>query len=99
MTQVDRDSRRFNKIMKMIFSVGEGEEISCDECYEHIDQYVDMIRAGQDPAAVLPQVKDHLDQCSCCELELNALITILEAGASPNLDQTNPPDPSTPGDC
>jgi hypothetical protein len=99
MTQAEKDPRRFNKIMRMIFSVQDREEISCDECYEHIDQYVDMIRAGQDPAVVLPQVKDHLDQCCCCELEFNALITILEAGASPDLDDLNLPDQSTSGDC
>jgi hypothetical protein len=99
MAQVDKDTKRFNKIVRMIFSAQDREEIGCDECYDHIDQYVDMIRAGQDPASVLPQVRDHLNQCSCCELELNALITILEAGAAPDLDDLNLPDRSTSGDC
>lgn len=62
----------------MIFSTEE-EDITCDECYEHIDQYVDMLRAGEDAATVLPQVKIHLEQCRCCEAELRAFIAILEA--------------------
>ena len=97
--QVEKDTKRFNNIMRVIFSAREGEDIGCDECYEHIDQYVDMIRAGQDPDMVLPQVKDHLNQCPCCELEFRALITILEAGASDDIDSLDLPDNSTSGDC
>lgn len=63
--------------MKMIFSTEE-EDITCAECFDHIDEYVDLLRSGQEPGAVLPQVKSHLDQCTCCEHEFNALITILE---------------------
>lgn len=69
---------RFGDIMKIIFSTRD-EDITCAECFDHIDEYVDMLRAGQEPEAVLPQVKSHLDQCSCCKHEFNALITILEA--------------------
>lgn len=78
MTDTEADTNRFANIMKMIFSVSD-KEITCDECYDHIDQYVDMLREGQDPAAVLPQVKYHLSYCKCCVEEFEALITILEA--------------------
>lgn len=97
--QVEKDTNRFNKIMRVIFSAREGEDIGCDECYEHIDQYVDMIRTGQDPDTVLPQVRDHLNQCACCELEFRALITILEAGASDDIDSLDLPDNTTSGNC
>ena len=99
MTQVEKDTRRFGKIMRMIFSARDREEIGCDECYEYVDQYVDMIRTGQDASKVLPQVKEHLDQCRCCELEFNALITVLEAGEASDLDNLNLPRRSTSGDC
>jgi hypothetical protein len=65
-------------MMKAIFGVEE-DEITCDECFEEVDRYVDMLRAGQDAASVLPHVKHHLDHCQCCHEELQALITILEA--------------------
>jgi hypothetical protein len=65
-------------LMRTIFSAEE-EDITCDECFEHIDQYVDMLRAGEDAATVLPKVKLHLEQCRCCESELQAFIAILEA--------------------
>jgi hypothetical protein len=65
-------------LARAIFTA-EDEDITCDECYEHIDQYVDMLRAGEDPATVLPKVKTHLTQCQCCEAEMQAFIAILEA--------------------
>lgn len=64
--------------MKTVFST-KAVDITCDECFEYIDEYVDMLRAGQDPSDVLPQVKGHLEQCRCCEMEFQALISILEA--------------------
>lgn len=72
-------------LMRTILSA-EDEDITCDECYEHIDQYVDMLRAGEDAATVLPKVKTHLEQCRCCESELRAFIAILEAETSANQD-------------
>jgi hypothetical protein len=74
--------RQFGNIMRTIFAT-QDEDITCDECFEHIDQYVEMLQAGEDPATVLPQVKHHLEQCRCCEYELKALIAILE-GQSDN---------------
>jgi hypothetical protein len=71
--------RCFTGLMKKIFTTQE-DEITCDDCFDHIDQYVDLLQAGEDPAKVLPQVKQHLEMCQCCETEFKALITILEAG-------------------
>jgi hypothetical protein len=72
-----KPAKLFTEVMKAIFSTEE-DEITCDACFEKIDRYVDMLRAGQDATAVLPHVKKHLDHCPCCQEELQALITILE---------------------
>ena len=69
---------RFNDMMKVIFSAQE-RDITCDECFMHIDVYVDKLRAGEEPERVLPEVRSHLEQCGCCREEFEALITILEA--------------------
>lgn len=73
--------------MRTIFSA-EDEDITCDECYEHVDRYVDMLRAGEDAATVLPKVKIHLEQCRCCESEFQAFIAILEAETGVEQDKT-----------
>ncbi|MBN1427950.1 MAG: hypothetical protein JXB07_06165 [Anaerolineae bacterium] len=72
-------------LMRTIFSA-EDDDITCGECYDHIDEYVDMLRAGEDAATVLPKVKTHLAQCKCCEMEFKAFIAILEAEADRDRD-------------
>jgi len=89
-TLVNKQAKRqqeLTNIVRTILSVPK-EEIACEDCYDVIDQYVDMLRAGQDPETVLPKVKEHLGQCQCCDTEFRALISILEAatGQSPEDD-------------
>ena len=80
-----RNQKELIDIVKAVLSVPT-DEITCGECYDVIDQYVDMLRAGQDPATVLPKVKDHLSHCHCCDVEFRALISILEAATSESSD-------------
>ncbi len=82
-------AQRFADLMQMIFATRE-EDITCDECFEHLDHYVELLQAGQDPATVLPQVKHHLEQCRCCEQEFRALITILEGYAQAAANDESP---------
>jgi hypothetical protein len=77
-------------IVKMVISAPSEDEITCGECYDVIDQYVDMLRAGQDPETVLPKVKEHLGQCHCCDMEFRALISILEAATSKSEEDSSP---------
>jgi hypothetical protein len=55
-------------------------EIGCEDCYEEIDQFVEMLQEGKDPAKVMPLVQHHLDICACCHEEFDALVAALEAG-------------------
>lgn len=77
--------RSFANMMRTIFNTAD-DDMSCDECYDQIDQYVDLLRTGQDPGEVLPKVKRHLEQCRCCEAEFRALITILEGQSAPEAE-------------
>lgn len=78
MSHPQHSTAQIASILRKLKSVRD-EDITCDECYIEIDRYVDMLRAGQDAATVLPQVKEHLEQCDCCKVEFKALIAILEA--------------------
>jgi len=49
-------------------------EIGCDDCYEQIDRFVDLVLAGKDAAQAMPLVQDHLDRCSDCRAEFEALL-------------------------
>lgn len=52
-------------------------EIGCDDCFEQIDQFVEMKLQGKDMAEAMPLVQDHLDRCGDCREEFEALLAAL----------------------
>ena len=58
------------------------DEISCDEVFELLDYYTEIIARGEDAASLLPLIKHHLDMCSDCREEYEALLEVLEAAPS-----------------
>jgi len=48
-------------------------EISCDECFEQLDRYVDLEVAGQDADAAVPGLRAHLDGCPACREDHSSL--------------------------
>ena len=65
------------KFLHVLESVRE-EESSCDEVYAKIDEYVEKEVDQKDAARLMPLIREHLDMCSeCCE-EYEALLDILE---------------------
>ena len=55
------------------------DEIGCDDCYEQLSQFADMLRDGKDPAKLMPLMQHHLEMCSICGEEFEALVEALEA--------------------
>ena len=54
------------------------EEATCEEVYLRIDEYVERQVDQHDAAQLMPVIREHLDLCSeCCE-EYEALLEILE---------------------
>jgi hypothetical protein len=54
-------------------------EIGCDDCYEQIDRFVDLVLAGKDAAQAMPLVQDHLDRCANCRAEFEALLEVVRS--------------------
>lgn len=48
-------------------------EVSCDECFELLDVYVDLELAGEDPDARLPGMAAHLEGCPACREDHESL--------------------------
>jgi hypothetical protein len=67
-----------DKLMRMIAQTRE-EEISCDECFEQLDRFVEMRLSGLDAAAAMPLVQDHLEKCGDCREEFEMLLEALRA--------------------
>lgn len=55
-------------------------ELSCDDVHKILDQYTEMALRGDDVAALLPLVHQHLELCPDCREEYEALTRILQAG-------------------
>ena len=82
------DRKRFENWLKNIQET-QDEEISCTECFDLVSRFVELEATGQDAAAKLPQVKQHLRQCRACREEYEALrdLRLLEdKGEMPSID-------------
>jgi len=63
--------------LRVLESVRE-EDAPCDQVYARIDEYVEREVDRKDAAQLMPLVREHLDMCSdCCE-EYEALLDVLE---------------------
>ena len=49
------------------------DEIGCEECFEELDRYAELARAGEPAEELMPRVKDHLERCTDCREEYEAL--------------------------
>ena len=61
-----------NNAIKGVLGPAE-EEILCDECFDRIDEYVELELRGADAAARIPGMRPHLDGCPACREEYESL--------------------------
>jgi anti-sigma factor RsiW len=48
-------------------------EVSCEECFELLDEYVDLELAGEDADRRLPGMREHLQGCPACHEDHESL--------------------------
>jgi hypothetical protein len=44
----------------------EGPELSCEECFEQLDRYVELELAGRRADEAVPGMRAHLEGCPAC---------------------------------
>jgi hypothetical protein len=54
-----------------------GPDIGCEECFERLDEYVELELQGRDPEAKIPGMRAHLDGCPACREEHESLRALL----------------------
>lgn len=59
-----------------------GPEVSCDTCFELIDEYVDLELKGLDAEARIPGMRAHFDGCPACREEHDGLVELARGGGS-----------------
>jgi hypothetical protein len=50
-----------------------GPEVSCEECFELLDEYVELELAGEDADGQLPGLHRHLQGCPACREDHESL--------------------------
>ena len=48
-------------------------ELTCEQCFEELDRYVELEVAGSDPDSRVPGMRAHLHGCSACAEDYESL--------------------------
>ena len=51
-------------------------QLDCDECFEHLDRYVELELAGEDADKAIVGMDTHLDGCPACAEEHASLLAL-----------------------
>ncbi len=63
--------------------LGPGEpELTCEECFEHLDRYVDAAAAGDEPDLAVPGMRAHLLGCPACREDHDSLLEYVKPANS-----------------
>ena len=54
-----------------------GPEIGCDECFDLLDQYVELELAGADADGRIPGMRAHLEGCPACREDHDSLLALV----------------------
>ena len=60
-----------------------GPELTCDECFEQLDRYVELELAGRDADASVPGMRAHLEGCPACSEDHDSLAALLASESEP----------------
>lgn len=54
-----------------------GYEVGCEECFDRLDEFVELELAGGDADAAVPGLRAHLEGCPACREEHDALVALV----------------------
>jgi hypothetical protein len=57
-----------------------GPELTCEECFEQLDRYVELELAGSHADEAIPGMRAHLEGCPACHEDHASLRTFLASG-------------------
>ena len=55
-----------------------GPELTCDECFDQVDRYVELELSGADADAAVPGMREHLEGCPACAEEHQSLVALMQ---------------------
>jgi predicted anti-sigma-YlaC factor YlaD len=54
-----------------------GEELTCEECFEQLDRYVELEPSGREADVAVPDMRSHLEGCPACREDCDSLAALL----------------------
>jgi hypothetical protein len=54
-----------------------GPELTCEECFDQVDRYVELELSGDDADALVPGMREHLEGCPACAEEHESLVALM----------------------
>jgi hypothetical protein len=54
-------------------------ELTCEQCFEELDRYVELERDGLDADAAIPGMRAHLQGCPACDEDHRSLVALLDS--------------------
>jgi hypothetical protein len=55
-------------------------ELTCEECFEQLDRYVELELGGRDAREAVPGMLAHLTGCPACREDHDSLVALLTDG-------------------
>jgi hypothetical protein len=72
------NQHRDEKVLRALLGP-EGPELSCEECFEQLDRYVELELAGSDADEAIPGMRAHLEGCPACHEDHASLQAFLSS--------------------
>jgi hypothetical protein len=57
-----------------------GPELSCEECFDVLDEYVELELRGDAADQAIPGMRAHLEGCRACREDHESLLALVQSG-------------------
>ena len=81
MTEHNRDPLDQKLVLQLLLGPT-GPEVTCEQCFELIDEFVELEHRGAAPDEQIPGMRAHLEGCSACREEHDSLLALLASDGS-----------------
>jgi hypothetical protein len=78
----DRDMTRPTDLLGRLLGAP-GPELTCEECFENLDRYVELELAGRDADTAVPGMRAHLQGCPACHEDRDSLASLVGSEPRP----------------
>jgi hypothetical protein len=58
----------------------DGPEVTCEECFDRLDEYVELEVAGLDADRRIPGMRSHFEGCPACREDHESLLALVAEG-------------------